>query len=72
MANFMKVDFQDRLSKNAHCLDEAVFFFMKHLKSLHLTIKSAMRASEQIITCSEKSKFIFKKYLFFALDLARE
>ena len=27
MANFMKVDFQDRLSKNAHCLDEAVFFY---------------------------------------------
>ena len=49
----MKVDFQARLSKkNGHCSDEAVFF-LKHLKSLHLIIKSAMRASEQIITCCE-------------------
>ena len=27
MVNFIKADFQDKLSKNVHCLDEAVFFY---------------------------------------------
>ena len=45
---------------------------MKHLKSLHLTIKSAMSASEQIITSSENRIFLIQKYLLFALDLAGE
>ena len=48
------------------------YFFMKHLKSLHLTIKTAMRASEQIITCSENQIFLIQKYLLSALDLAGE
>ena len=54
----MKVDFQNGLSKkNAHCLDEAVFLHETFEISLHLTIKSAKRASEQIITCSENRNF---------------
>ena len=57
MVNFMKVDFQDRLSKKMRIVWTKPYFFMKHLKSLHLTIKSAMRANGQIITCSEKQNF---------------
>ena len=42
---------------------------MKDLKLPHLTIKSATRASEQMITCSENPNFY---NLLFALDLAGE
>ena len=64
MANFMKVDFQDRLSENAHCLDEAVFFYETFE---NLIIKSVMRASEQIIVCSENRNLYLKNTFYLHL-----
>ena len=66
MVNFMKVDFQDRLSKKC-TLFRRSRIFMKHLKSLHLTIKSAIRAREQIITFGENRNFEFKNTFYLRL-----
>ena len=63
MVNIMKVDFQDRLSKNRHCLEEAVFLYETFVISLHPTIKSAMHYNVQW-----KSKFLIQKYPLFALE----